>query len=104
MTGLVSQFSPLTVVRSDTTIFRRKDLPDPEQHLSKWQDAVDDFAMFGAMITAMTLTLASIRLIQPDARLRKSNDMSRTIRISEENSERLEQLVGQKETTDDKAG
>ena len=58
------------------------------------------------MITALTLTLASIILISipPDARLWKSEDISRTIRINEENWERLEQLVGQKGTADDKAG
>ena len=60
------------------------------------------FSMLGAMV--FFLAVAAISTIMIPGDILWSNDMSRTIRISEENWKRLEQLVGQVGTTDDKAG
>ena len=82
------------------TVFQPQHLQAAERSRRRRSGAHTVFSMLGAMVFFLAVAAMSTIVIPRD--IPWSNDMSRTIRISEENWEQLEQLVGREGTANEK--
>ena len=99
--GILTGGFAFMVVRVHWTIFPGT-VPQQDRHSRKERDSKGVTDILGTMVLGLLAWVIILALIPPDIPL--SGDTSKSVRVSEETWERVEDLVGPEGTADEKVG